>query len=229
MNNLTIKEIPERERPYEKLETLGPGFLSDAELLAIIIKNGSRFEKSTDLAMRLLNLHPSGLLGLHHLSLEQMKKVHGIGRVKAIQLKALTEIAKRMSKADYSQRVAIGSPASVAAMYMEEMRHLDREHMKIVLLDTKYNIIGEYTLSVGTVNSSLIQPREVFIHALKRDAVNIILLHNHPSGNPEPSPQDIDVTKRVQEAGDLIGVRVLDHIIVGDGRYTSLKAQGYLG
>lgn len=225
---LSIKDMPERERPYEKLETLGPGFLSDAELLAIIIKSGSRHEKSTDLALRLLKAHPSGLLGLHHMSMKQLQKIHGIGRVKAIQLKALAELAKRMSKADYSNRVTIGSPSSVAALYMEEMRHMDREHLKIVILDTKHRIIGDYILSIGTVNSTLIQPREVFIHALKRDAVTIIMLHNHPSGNPEPSPQDLDVTKRIRDAGDLIGVRLLDHIIIGDGRYVSMKELGYM-
>ncbi len=225
--NLSIKEIPAMERPYEKLETYGPGFLSDAELLAIIIKSGSQHEKSTDLAMRLLKAHPMGLLGLHHLSMTQLQKVHGIGRVKAIQLKAMTELSKRMSKASFSDRVSVTSPSSVAAYYMEEMRHLDREHMKVILADTKYNIIDEYLLSVGTVNASLIQPREVFIHALKRDAVNILLMHNHPSGNPEPSPADIAVTKRIQEAGNLLGVTLLDHIIIGDGRYVSLKEKGY--
>lgn len=225
---LTIKDIPASERPYEKLEAYGPGFLSDAELLAIIIKSGSKHEKSTDLAIRLLSVHPEGLLGLHHLSMDELKKVHGIGRVKAIQLKAITELAKRMSKATYADKLVITSPSIVAGYYMEEMRHLDREHMKVVLADTKYNVIGDYLLSLGTVNSTLVEPREIFVHALKREAVNILLLHNHPSGNPEPSPQDISITKRTKEAGDLIGVHLLDHIIIGDGKYVSLKEQGYI-
>lgn len=225
---LSIKETPPGERPYEKLESNGPGFLSDAELLAIIIKSGSRYEKSTDLAMRLLRVHPEGLLGLHHLTLDELKKIHGIGRVKAIQLKALTELTKRMSKASYTDKLSITSPNTVASFYMEEMRHYDREHMKVILADTKYRVIGDYLLSLGTVNSALVQPREIFVHALKRQAVNILLLHNHPSGNPEPSPQDIQITKRIKEAGDLLGVGLLDHIIIGDGVYTSLKEQGYL-
>ncbi len=216
------------ERPYEKLETHGPGFLSDAELLAIIIKSGSPQEKSTDLAMRLIKAHPSGLLGLHHLTLDQLKKVHGIGRVKAIQLKALSEISKRMAKAEYNNKLIVTSPSTIAAYYMEEMRHLEREHLKIVLLDTKHQVIGDYILSVGTVNSSLIHPREIFIHALKRDAVKIVLMHNHPSGNPAPSPEDIAVTQRVKEAGEVLGVPLMDHIIIGDGRYVSLKEKGYI-
>lgn len=225
---MTIKEIPITERPYEKLEAHGPGVLSEAELLAIIIKSGSRFEKSTDLAMRLLKVHPEGLLGLHHLTLDELRKIHGIGRVKAIQLKALTELSKRMAKTSYAQKISIKSPESVAATYMEEMRHLDREYMKVVLADTKYNIIGDYLLSLGTVNSALLHPREIFVHALKREAVNIVLLHNHPSGNPTPSPQDITTTRRIKEAGDLLGVKLLDHIIIGDGRFVSLKEQGYM-
>ena len=111
---------------------------------------------------------------------------------------------------------------------MEEMRHLDREHLKIVLLDTKHQIIGDYILSIGTVNSSLVHPREVFVHALKRDAVKVIILHNHPSGNPDPSPEDIDVTIRVKGAGDILGCPLMDHIIIGDGRYISMKEKGYL-
>lgn len=228
MTNLSIKELPVMERPYEKLEAYGPGFLSDAELLAIIIKSGSRYEKSTDLAVRLINAHPSGLLGLHHLSLDQLKKIHGIGRVKAIQLKALAELSKRLSKASYSMELNASSPGSVANYYMEDMRHLGREHLKVVLLDTKHQLIGDFILSIGTVNSSLIHPREVLIHALKRDAVTFIMLHNHPSGNPSPSPEDIAVTNRIKEAGDIVGVRLLDHIIIGDGRYVSLKEQGYI-
>ncbi len=225
---LSIREIPEMERPYEKLETKGPGFLSDAELLAIIIKSGSHKEKSTDLAMKVLNSHPCALLGLHHMTLEQLKEIHGIGRVKAIQLKAVAELAIRMSKASYGDRIAVQSPSNIAGRYMEEMRHLEKEELKLVLLDTKYQILDEHTLSVGTVNSSLVNPREIFVHALKKEAVNILILHNHPSGDPSPSSQDIEVTHRIQEAGELLSVKLIDHIIIGDGRFISLKEQGYM-
>lgn len=225
---LTIKEIPISERPYEKLETYGAGVLSDAELIAIIIKSGTVKERSTDIAMRIIGKHDSGLLGLHHLTMDELREINGIGRVKAIQLKAIAEISKRLSRATQKERINVNSPSTVASMYMEDLRHLKREHLIVVLLDTKHNVIEDYTLSIGTVNASLIHPREVFIYALRNEAVNIILLHNHPSGNPEPSPQDIAITDRIGEAGDLVGVTLLDHIIIGDGTYTSLKEQGYI-
>lgn len=225
---LTIKELPYTERPYEKLELYGSSVLTDAELLAIIIRNGTVKERSTDLAMRVLAKHSTGLIGLHHLTLEELKEISGIGRVKAIQLKALAEISKRIAKSSYREKVHASSPSSVAAMYMEQMRYLKREHMMVVLLDTKYNIIEDHTLSIGTVNASLVNPREVFIHALKREAVNILLIHNHPSGNPEPSPDDIAITERVEQAGEIVGVKLIDHIVIGDGIYVSLKEQGYI-
>lgn len=229
MNNiLTIKEIPESERPYEKLENYGATMLSDAELLAIIIKNGTKNEKSTDLAMKIIHAHDSGLIGLHQLTMGDLQKIKGIGRVKAIQLKAVAELSKRMSKATYKKRINIHSPASVAAVYMEEMRHLKREHLKVVLLDTKHHVLTDHTLSIGTVNASLVHPREVFVYALKKEAVSIILLHNHPSGNPTPSSEDIQVTKRIKSTGEIVGVTLLDHIIIGDGIFISLKEKGYI-
>lgn len=227
-NKLMTKDIPISERPYEKLEAYGASALSDSELLAIVIRTGSRQERATELAMKVINARPSGLLGLHEMSLSELQEVHGIGRVKAIQLKAVSEISKRMSKATYSKVLSIKSPGSVASAYMEEMRHFKREHTKLLLLDTKYQVKNESYLSVGTVNTSLMHPREVFSHALKNEAVSIVLLHNHPSGNPQPSPQDIEITQRITEAGSLIGVPLLDHIIIGDGTYVSLKEKGYI-
>ncbi len=165
---LTIKEMPISERPYEKLEHYGPEALSDAELIAIIIKNGTVKEKSTDIGMRILSKHESGILGLHYLSLKELQNIKGIGRVKAIQLKAVAELGIRMGRATRKERFNINSPETVAGLYMDRMRHLEREHMLLVLLDTKYSIIEEYTLSIGTVNASLIHPREVFIYALKK-------------------------------------------------------------
>lgn len=225
---LTIKEIPLSERPYEKLELNGASSLSDAELIAIIIKCGTKKEKSTDVAMRVLNSHNEGILGLHHLSMKDLRKINGIGRVKAIQLKAIAELSKRMAKATRREKLNIHSPASVAALYMEDMRHLRREHLVVVLLDTKHNVIDDYTLSVGTVNASLVHPREVFIYALKQEAVSIILLHNHPSGDDRPSPEDVAVTARIKEAGDIVGIKLLDHIVIGDGTYASLKELGHM-
>lgn len=225
---LTMKELPVSERPYEKLEKYGPQILSDAELLAIIIKTGSNNEKSTDLAARIIGHSGEGLLGLHQLSMEDFQKIKGIGRVKSIQLKALSELSKRIAYEQYKEKVQVSSPGSVAALYMEHMRHLSQEQLMVVLLNTKHQIMKEKVLSIGTVNASLIHPREVFIYALKEQAVSVIILHNHPSGNPEPSHEDLAVTNRLKEAGDIIGINLVDHLIIGDGRYVSLREQGYI-
>lgn len=229
MNNgekLTIKELPISERPYERLEKYGASMLSDAELLAIIIKSGTRYERSIDVAGRVLKLNKKGLAGIHQLTLKELQSVPGIGRVKAIQLKSLAEISTRIAKSTAISKMQIGSPASIADIYMEEMRYLQQEHLKIVLLDTKNNIICDDTISKGTVNASLINPREVMIYALKNAAVHMIIIHNHPSGDPMPSKEDIAITRRICEAGDIIGIKVLDHIIIGDGKYISLKEKG---
>ncbi len=223
---LTVKELPISERPYEKLEKYGAAVLSDAELLAIIIRSGSRQDRSIDVAHKILMLNQRGLAGIHHLTLKELQVIPGIGRVKAIQLKSLAELSTRISKTQALSKMQISSPSSVAGIYMEEMRHLQQEHLKIVLLDTKNNIISDSTISMGTVNASLINPREVFIHALKNSAVHMIILHNHPSGDPSPSKEDIAVTRRLIEAGELIGIKLLDHIVIGDGKYISLKEKG---
>lgn len=224
---LTVKELPESERPYEKLERYGASHLSDSELLAIIIRSGSKNERSIDLAHKVLKLSNKGIAGIHQLSLKELQSITGIGRVKAIQIKAIAELSTRISKISALDKAKINSPTSIANIYMEEMRHLQKEHLKVILLDTKNNIIDDKDLSIGTVNASLINPREVFIHALKNQAVHIILLHNHPSGDPTPSREDIHITRRVLEAGDIIGIKLLDHIIIGDGEYISLKEKGY--
>lgn len=228
MNNfkLTVKELPIGERPYEKMEKYGASVLSDAELLAIIIRSGSKKERSTDLAQKVLKLNTKGLAGIHQLSLKELESVDGIGRVKAIQIKSIAELSTRISKMRAMEKLKISSPSSIADIYMEEMRHLQQEHLKIVLLDTKNNIISDHNLSVGTVNASLINPREVFIYALKNLAVHFIILHNHPSGDPTPSKEDILITQRILEASDIIGIKMLDHIIIGDGKYISLKERG---
>lgn len=227
MKNLTMKCLPNTEQPYEKLEVQGSTFLSDAELLAIILKSGTKEEKSIDVARKIILSTRHGLLGLHQMTLDELRQINGIGRVKAIQLKAISELAIRMSKASYQKQVTIRSPKTIAQLYMEEMRHLQKEHFKVVLLDTKNNVLCDKDLSIGTVNSSLIHPREIFIYTLKNHGVHIILLHNHPSGDPQPSREDIEVTKRIISAGKVIGIDVLDHIIIGDGQYISLKEEGY--
>jgi DNA repair protein RadC len=227
---LTIKELPESERPYEKCEKFGAEVLTDAELLAVVIRSGSRNERSIDLACKVLSLdgYKKGLVGLHYVSMKDLVQVKGIGRVKAIQIKCIAELAKRMAKIQAVEKFNINSPSSVANCYMEEMRHLTQEHLKLLMLDTKNNVIYEKVITKGTVNASLITPREIFIEAIKHEAVHIIILHNHPSGDPAPSREDILITQRIKESGGLLGIELLDHIIIGDGQFTSFKERGIL-
>lgn len=229
-NYLTVKELPISERPYEKCEAYGPQSLSDAELLAVILRTGTKQLRAIDLAVNVLNFSKAnpGLKGLNYLNMKELTKIHGIGRVKAIELLCLTELTKRMSKDVYKDRLKFITPKSIADYYMQDMRHLSREQVLLLLLDSKSRLIKDLVMSSGTVNSSIMPVREVLIKALKEEAVNIILVHNHPSGDPSPSSEDIYVTKRMKEAGNLIGLTLMDHIIIGDNKYISLKEQGLL-
>ncbi|MEF9840790.1 MAG: DNA repair protein RadC, partial [Lachnospiraceae bacterium] len=226
----TMKELPKEERPYEKCEHKGATSLTDTELLAVLLRTGSQGENVLDLARQIL--FPShlkdGILNLHKWSLEQLVMMKGIGKVKAIQILCVSELAKRLSKADAYQGLNFSVPSSVAEYYMEDMRHQKQEELKLLMLNTKTRLIGESNISKGTVNASLISPRELFIEALQKNAVSIILLHNHPSGDPSPSREDILVTKRVKEAGSLIGIELLDHIIIGNNCYISFCEKGII-
>lgn len=228
-DHMSMKDLPELERPYEKLEHFGAEVLSDAELLAIIFRTGSRTMRAVELAQKLLSLEKEeGLHGLYQYSLEELMHINGIGKVKAIQIKAVLELSKRIARYEGRLKYRINSPGSIAAIYMEEMRYLKQEHFKIVLLDTKNQIICDKDITKGSINSSIVHPREVFKDAIKKSATGIILLHNHPSGDPSPSKEDIDVTRRMVLAGDLIGIGILDHLIIGDGQYISLKEKGII-
>ncbi len=227
---LTIKELPKSERPYEKCERYGAGALSDAELLAVILRTGTRQLRAIDLAVNVLNsstAHP-GLKGLNYFTLKELMKIKGIGRVKAIELLCLTELTRRMAKETQQEPIRLLSPQSVADYYMQDMRHLTREQVLLLMVDSKNRLIKELVISEGTVNTSLMPTREIFVHAVKYEAVSILLLHNHPSGDPTPSTEDIRVTKRVAEAGNLIGITLMDHMIIGDNRYISLKEHGFI-
>jgi len=226
-NYLTVKDLPISERPYEKCEKYGASLLSDAELLAVIIRTGTKNIRAIDLAVNILNFSDAypGLKGLNYLTMKELTKIKGIGRVKAIELLCLTELTKRMAKEIHRESLKLVTPQSVADYYMQDMRHLTREQIFLLMLDSKNKIIKDMIISEGTVNTSIMPTREVFVHALKYEAVNIILLHNHPSGDPTPSVEDIRVTKRMKEAGNLIGITLMDHIIIGDNKYISLKEQ----
>lgn len=222
---LTIKEMPEDLRPRERLQKMGAQSLSDAELLAIILGSGSQAESALDLASRIL-LAGEGLAFLANATMEELLMLKGVGVAKAAQIKAAVELGKRLATHRLEGKVSVSSPQNAALILMEEMRFLDREHFKVMLLNTKNHCISIETISIGTLNASLVHPREVFKLAIKKSAASIILAHNHPSGDSKPSKEDIEVTRRLVEAGKIIGIEVLDHLILGNGSFTSLKETG---
>ncbi len=226
--NLTIKELPITERPREKLYEYGPKALSNDELLAIIIRTGNKEDTAIDLARRLLSRDNRGLVFLRDTTLQELIETKGIGKCKAAQILAAIEIGKRINYLDALDKVKINEPSTIANLYMDEMRYLQKEHFRVVLLDTKNQIIVAEEISVGTLNASIVHPRDVFKAAIKRNANSIILIHNHPSGDPTPSNEDINITNRLLEAGNLIGIRVLDHIIIGDNKYISFKEKNII-
>lgn len=227
-NHLTMKELPSQDRPYEKCMQYGPGVLSDSELISVIIRTGTSGEKSTDLAGRILSAGPDGLLNLIRMSLEDLMKIHGVGRVKAVQLKCAGELAKRIASCRRAADCVMGNPKDIAMFYMERMRHEEKENLILAMFDRKNMLLGDELISLGTSNASLITPQEVFKTALKNKAEYIVLLHNHPSGIPEPSGEDIRVTARIRECGELIGIPLMDHIIIGDNCYFSFREQDIL-
>ena len=202
--------------------------LSDAELLAVILRTGTKGENVLEICRRILTAGGGSLDALHGFTREKFQKIRGVGRVKSIQLICLMELARRLAKETALKELNFSSPASVARYYMEDMRHLSQEHMKLLMLNTKSALIGERDIYKGTVNASLVNPGEIFVEALQREAVSIILLHNHPSGDPAPSGADLAATERIRQAGDLIGIELLDHIIIGNNCYISFREEGLL-
>ena len=223
---LKIKELPLSERPYEKMQFLGGKALSDAELLAIIIKTGSKGETAIELAQKILILlndnGKNSLRELQNISIEEFMSIKGIGKVKAIQLKAVLELVKRMSKPLNYLNIKINSPQDVANILMEELRYEKREIVKVIILNIKNIVIKILDVSLGGTNFASIEPKEVLVEAIKMQAPKIILVHNHPSGDVAPSKEDFIVTDRIYETADIMGIKMLDHIIIGDGEYKSL-------
>ena len=195
--------------------------------MAILLRTGIKGENVLKLAERMLT-ETGGLTGLAKLTVHELGQIHGLGMAKACQVKAALELGRRSVSADPLTRPVVNSPQDVAYLVMEEMRYLDREHFRVVALDTKNHVLGISAISVGSLNSSLVHPRECFKEAIRRNSNAIILLHNHPSGDPSPSQEDIEVTKRLAEGGGILGIEVLDHVIIGDNRYISLKERGVL-
>ena len=226
-----LKELySEDELPYDKFMRLGAQSLSDAELLAIMLRTGTRDKTPIDLGRDILKLAGEkwGLLGLHHFTVKDLTQIPGIGEVKAVQLLCAAEIARRTSAMQAKADLTFEQPHTVAAYNMERMRHCSTEQLLLVLLDIKKRKISENVISTGTSNATLISPREIIIRALREEAAYIIILHNHPSGDPAPSRQDMLVTRKIKEVSDLVEIPLLDHIIIGDNRYTSFNQKGLL-
>ncbi|NLA11311.1 MAG: DNA repair protein RadC [Firmicutes bacterium] len=222
-----IRDLPAEERPREKMKALGAEALSNAELLAILLRTGSDRESALQLAVRLLS-QSGGLRNLPGLSLEDMQEIRGVGPAKAAQLKAALEIGRRLATMPPDQAESITSPQRAAALVMEELRYKKKEHFVILLLNTKNHLLSREEISVGSLSASIVHPREIFKIPLRKSAASIILVHNHPSGDPSPSQEDLEVTRRLVEAGNLLGIAVRDHLVIGDGCYFSFKEKGLL-
>ncbi len=228
--HLRISDMADQSKPREKAALYGIHVLSDAELLAVILRSGSQKENVVALSERLLNLDPlhPGLIGLNYLSIQDLTGLPGIGEVKAVQLKAVAELSRRISKEKARELIRFNEPESVADFFREDMRYLTKERVTAAFFDSAGGFIRETLVTEGTVNRSLVSPREIFIDALSCGAVYFILLHNHPSGLPEPSRDDVLITRRLSELGEMMGIPLRDHIIIGDNDYLSFFERGYL-
>lgn len=220
---LKIKEMPESERPREKLIRYGVEALSNSELLAILLRTGSKEHSALELANIILSKDEKGIRFLGNCTIEELSEIKGIGNSKACQIIAAVELGNRISKSFIELRKSIRSPKDVVNILIRDMKFLEKEYFKVMFLNTKNEIISYETISIGSLNASIVHPREVFNRAIRKSSASIILIHNHPSGNPTPSKEDINITKRLIESGEILGIEVLDHVIIGDGNYYSLK------
>lgn len=223
----TIKELPEGERPRERLEHYGPLALSTAELLAIILRVGTRDENVLRLAQRLLSTY-GGLAGLAQAPFSELVAVKGMGPAKTTQLKAAFELGRRLQVAAPQERIIVRSPAEVANLLMLEMGPLEQEHLRVVILNTRNQVLKVHTVYIGSLNSAAARIGELFREAIRLNAAAIIVAHNHPSGDPTPSPEDVHFTRQIVEAGKLLGIEVLDHLVICQARWVSLKERGLM-
>ncbi len=225
--HLRISELPAGERPRERLKDSGPASLSNSELLAIILRTGTASENVLGLATRVLTRF-GGLAGLARASCGELCTERGVGQAKAAQLKAALELGRRLTSTQPEERAVVRSPQDVANLLMAEMGFLDQEQLRVVLLNSKNQVISISEVYKGSVNTSLIRPSELFREAVRENCPAIIVVHNHPSGDPDPSPEDIAVTEQIVAAGRMLDIEVLDHMIIGEQRYVSLKEQGVI-
>lgn len=219
---MTLKDMALGERPREKMLSKGESSLSNDELLAILLRTGTKNKNAIELANYIINKDVQGIRYLQDITIEELCEIEGIGLSKASQIKAAIELGRRISSSR-PENYKVKNPWDIYKYYMDSLRYLKKEIFKVVLLNTKNEIIADIDVSIGTLNSSLVHPREVFREAIKRSANKMILLHNHPSGSIEPSNEDKNITFRLIKCGELIGIEVIDHIIIGDGLYFSFK------
>ena len=227
MDNIKIKDIDSNDRPREKMFFEGIESLTNEELLAILIDTGNKEVSAIGLANRIL-IKSGGIKGLADMDLKSLQEINGIGPAKSARIFAAMELSKRISKILSKHKFDINSPSSIANLFMEELRYKKKEVVKVLLLDTKNNIISDLLVSEGSLNASIVHPREVYLEAVKRSANKIIVVHNHPSGDPSPSNEDIKITKRLYDSGEILGIELLDHVIIGDGNYCSLRELNYI-
>ena len=226
--SIKIKQLPETERPYEKMELYGETALSNAELIAIIIKTGTKEESSVTIAQKLLSVNPTSknnLDFLKEMTIEELMTIKGIGKAKAIQLKAVAELAKRISVPSNYQKIKINRPEDIARLLMEEMRLEKQEHVKLIILNNKNEIIKIKKIAQGGINSVNMSMREILVEPIRIQAPKMILIHNHPSGDSTPSKVDIQITERLFEVAQLFDIELLDHIVIGNGNFTSIMSK----
>ena len=223
---MKIKALPIEERTREKLIKNGSKTLSNSELLALILRTGNKRENVLSISNKLFNKY--NFKSLSRLSIGTLKKELGIGDVKACQIVACFELGRRLSKFKEDKKRPIKNAKDIAKIFIPEMGSLKKEHFKGIYLDSRKKVIKEETIFIGSLNESVIHPREIFKIALEENAASLILIHNHPSGNPKPSDQDIEITKELIRAGEILGIPVLDHIIIGNDKYVSLREKGLI-
>lgn len=225
-----MEHIPENSRPYEKCLAYGPSVLGDDELIAVILRTGVKGEQVMEVARNILQLSKTtkGVAGIMDLTLPELKQLRGIGDVKAIQIQCIGELSRRIWMQKKEERMDCHKPSTIAEYYSERMRHEEREIAIVVFLDTKKKRIADMVISIGSLNETIVSSREIYREALRYNAASIILLHNHPSGDPTPSNADLQTTLRLKKAGQYIGISLIDHIVIGDNSYISFKEKGVI-